>query len=346
MALFLARMALSALPIGFVFSVAPITLEEVPHIAHVAPLEAVSSTTDPAELFFVGDIMLGRAVESRMEAEGLQYPFLYTESLLSAPDISIGNFEGVVTSEHVHAPSMTFQFSIRDSYLRHLEAIGFDVLSIANNHSADYGEAETNYMRARCNELTLPCIGDAKSFGPNSVLVRTINDVDIAFVALHTTWGTLDTVAVTDAVQALASTTDMQIAYVHWGDEYVLTHNPSQQALAEQLIDAGVDVVIGHHPHVVQDVALYKGKPIFYSLGNFIFDQYFSQDVQEGAGVRMNIYTDHVVYTLVPFTSIDSRNQPRQMQEGDRARLLERVLSPIQGYPVVDFRAGSIVVPR
>jgi poly-gamma-glutamate capsule biosynthesis protein CapA/YwtB (metallophosphatase superfamily) len=346
MALFLARMAFSVLPIGFAFSVAPLTLEDIPHKVDVAHVEVVFPPTEPIELFFVGDIMLGRAVESRMEIDGLQYPFLYTESLLSVPDISIGNFEGVVTSEHMHAPSMTFQFSIRDSYLRHLEAVGFDVLSIANNHSADYGEGETNYMRTRCNELTLRCIGDAKSFGPNSVLVRTVNDVDIAFVALHTTWGTLDVVAVTDAIHALSSTTDMQVAYVHWGDEYVLTHNESQQKLAEQLIDAGADAVIGHHPHVVQDVALYKGKPIFYSLGNFIFDQYFSQDVQEGMGVRMKIYVDHVVYTLVPFTSIDSRNQPREMQEGGRARLLARVLSPIEGYPVADVPAGSIAVPR
>jgi hypothetical protein len=126
-------------------------------------------------------------------------------------------------------------------------------------------------------------------------------------------------------MRTLTKKSDMQIAYVHWGTEYELAHNAAQETLAHVLIDAGADAVIGHHPHVVQDVAFYKDKPIFYSLGNFIFDQYWDTDVQTGLGVRMTIDDGSIAYEAIPFTTAGSRVQPTIMQDADAHTLFTRI---------------------
>jgi poly-gamma-glutamate synthesis protein (capsule biosynthesis protein) len=92
--------------------------------------------------------------------------------------------------------------------------------------------------------------------------------------------------------------------YPHWGTEYALTPNKKQVRLAHEWIDAGVDVIIGHHPHVIQSVEVYKDKYIFYSLGNFIFDQYFSFNTTHGIGVSAEVYKDKIEYKIIPFANV------------------------------------------
>ena len=99
--------------------------------------------------------------------------------------------------------------------------------------------------------------------------------------------------------------TDFIIANVHWGVEYTHYFNDHQQDIAHQLIDSGVDMIIGHHPHVVQGMEVYNSKPIFYSLGNFIFDQYFSKETQEGLGVGITINDSGADLYLFPYQSVN-----------------------------------------
>src|SRR5690606_29076429 len=108
--------------------------------------------------------------------------------------------------------------------------------------------------------------------------------------------------------------------------EYELVHDELQETLAKALVDAGADAVMGHHPHVVQDVAFYDGVPIFYSLGNFIFDQYWNEHVQTGLGVEMRIEAGQIAYQLIPFTTARSRNQPMVMEAHVAEVLFDRVL--------------------
>jgi len=92
---------------------------------------------------------------------------------------------------------------------------------------------------------------------------------------------------VKEAINFLKDKTDWVIVNIHWGEEYDLNFNKIQKEIAYQLIDDGADVIIGHHPHVVQEVEVYKGRPIFYSLGNFIFDQMWSEETKKGAVVEL-----------------------------------------------------------
>lgn len=304
------------------------------------------SSTDPVTLLFVGDIMLGRKVEWYMDTHGYQYPFLNVIDFLQKPDLTIGNFEGVVTKIHIPTPSMTFQFSIREEYLPYLHEIGFDVFSLANNHTLDYGTSSLAYTRSLCASSGLVCVGTPKGIDSFSSTVIDVRGIKIGFLSLETINGLPLDSALHDELTRLASTSDTQIALVHWGTEYSLTHSYEQEQLAHTLIDYGADTIIGHHPHVIQDIELYKGKPVFYSLGNFIFDQYFSDEVQEELAVHMAIDEASIEYTLVPFTSTTTQSQPNFMTETQSQKIFQRVLPATTSSSAIDRENGTMKVQK
>jgi poly-gamma-glutamate synthesis protein (capsule biosynthesis protein) len=118
--------------------------------------------------------------------------------------------------------------------------------------------------------------------------------------------------------------TDLIIVNIHWGVEYEHVFNKTQQDLARDLIDSGADIIIGHHPHVVQGLEIYKNKPIFYSLGNFIFDQDFSRDTQEELAVEINFNPDgQAKARLYPLLSRQS--QPSLMAGKEKENYLKKI---------------------
>ena len=341
--------ALGALLFVFVPRTTEFSLFERPGFRSELLGELVSAlrnrTASSTTLFFVGDIMLGRAVEARIERDGFSYPFVSTADLISAHDLAIGNFEGVVTEVHTKAPSMTFRFSIKDEYLKQLGDVGFDVLSNANNHSLDYGVPALVYMRSRCTAYSITCVGSPLNYRPYTTKVIVVDNKRIGLIALHTLFVSPTDADIQSILAELVHESDIQIAYVHWGEEYVLTHNASQEHLAQTLIDNGVDVVVGHHPHVAQDIALYNGKPIFYSLGNFVFDQFFSNDVQEMYGVSMTIDDDTIVSTVIPFSSKETHSRPVLMLEYDAVPFIKRLFSGIASSTDVQTDTRTIRSP-
>ena len=110
--------------------------------------------------------------------------------------------------------------------------------------------------------------------------------------------------------------------YVHWGDEYVLSHNRRQKEAAQRFVEAGADIVVGHHPHVVQDIQLIDGVPVFYSLGNYIFDQYDSVATQEGLLLHLELQENALAISLVPVSSVGTLSQPGFMSSADHGQFL------------------------
>ena len=98
---------------------------------------------------------------------------------------------------------------------------------------------------------------------------------------------------------------DYTVVYTHWGDEYELIPNGGQIDLAHQFVDSGADIVIGTHPHVIQSKEVYKGAYIYYSLGNFIFDQYFNEDVRCGAVITFNLDEEGIISVEEEFIYLD-----------------------------------------
>ena len=304
-----------SLTIHFLFLVSialiPLFIPQIvlPH----ADVGSVENEFNGGSILLVGDIMLGRYVETLTEEHGEKYPFERVQNLLKSTDIAFGNFEGAVPLKHEKTRDRELRLSFRQETVPLLKDVGFDVLSLANNHSLDFGtEGYENTVRI-CESHGMVCGGHSTNLVPSSFEQFDVGDSKVGILFLHALEIDTEDEELTSLMADMKQMTDIQLAYIHWGTEYKTIHSPEQEVLAHFLIDNGFDAIVGHHPHVIQDIELYKEKPIFYSLGNFVFDQYFDDNVQTGLGVRLEIEKSGLTYTLIPFTSIDEPSQPRLM---------------------------------
>ncbi len=283
-------------------------------------------------LFFVGDIMLGRQV-AVINKNILDYNFKYWDDIVARfpqADLTIGNLEGPITERAIQSKK-TIQFRFDPKVARQLKQFGFDGFSLANNHTYDQGKLGAIETRTTLGKEDLFYFGDEYTEDKDvSVKIVKIKNIKIAFVGFNATEdGRGDCVRPQKAqscvsmqrrvniIKFLKPKANHIIVLLHWGVEYQeLKFSKNQQALGHTLVDAGADAIIGTHPHVVQPLEIYKDKPIFYSLGNFIFDQYWSKPTQKGLVVGLTIAEDGTVsWSLIPITSI--RSVPQLMEKDE-----------------------------
>jgi hypothetical protein len=317
-----------------------ISLDTPPREYHVE-----TEDKQTASLFIVGDIMLGRDVEMRIQKYGEMYPYVGVSALVAQHDAGIGNFEGTIPPLHVPTPPFTFRFSIHEDRLQTLNSIGFTILSLANNHAYDYGVEALTHTRDLCRTYNVSCVGSPVHIDAFSTAKIEIGTYTVGFFAFQTVTTSFSTTSILDVFESL-NATDYKIAYVHWGDEYAETHTKMQEIIAHALIDTGFDAVVGHHPHVIQDIEMYKGKPIFYSLGNFIFDQYFSTAVTQGLALSLLLSPFEAQYTLIPISSTSTRAQPQVATGEERAGILERISKGIVFAPGYTATSGVLRIVR
>ncbi len=197
---------------------------------------------------------------------GADYFLKNVRSILEKDDLSIVNFEGTLTKATQRA-NKKFAFKADPKYVDILTGSSVEAANIANNHSSDYGEESKTD--------TIKTLEDAKiaSFGYEQVQLIDINGVKIGLTGIYEL---AEHLAVKQQVQenitALKeASADLIIVNFHWGMEKEYVPNDTQKTLAHLAVDEGADLVIGHHPHVLQGIEEYKGKYIAYSLGNFCF---------------------------------------------------------------------------
>ncbi len=195
------------------------------------------------------------------------YPFTHVGERLRAADVLLGNLECVVSPKGVvatdHNPFRAPLFTIRL-----LKEAGVDLVTIANNHSLDFGQVAYDDMVSRLTAEGLPFIGGhSSSNGPEEPFIATVNGLKIGYLGfyLRTQEG-----LVADAVRARPKV-DVLVAFFHWGADDQTEPLKLQRDRGRALIDVGVDLVVGTHTHVLQPEEWYKGKLIFYGLGNFVF---------------------------------------------------------------------------
>lgn len=282
--------------------------------------ESILDARESESVFFLGDIMLARDVERRLAVEAPEYAFLELPILKEAKWV-VGNFEASIPETHVPTPDLTMRFSVDPSLLGILKIGGVTHLSLANNHVLDYFEDGYNSTMAELKSKGFETLGHPLRVDETSVSYLRANDRVIALIALNATYGELPETW-THVLNEAEAESDTQIAYIHWGEEYEPMHSASQEKLAHEFIDAGFDVVIGHHPHVVQDIEHYKDGLIFYSLGNFIFDQYWNADVSEGLVLELVVEKQNLAFILHPTETRTAKVQPRLMAEGDKNNFL------------------------
>jgi AmmeMemoRadiSam system protein B len=284
------------------------------------------------KMLFWGDLMLDRHVGELIGKKSLDYLFdKVDKGFFEQYDLVGANLEGAVTNGGIHYdPVMAYDFAFNPDIVEDLKKYNFNFFNIANNHINDQGLQGIKETKNNLTKLEISFSGCKEGqIGDCSGTIVDIKGKQVAFLGLSTIYSSLDMQQLQKVVGGLLESSDFLIANIHWGVEYENNFNTKQQELAHALIDMGVDCIIGHHPHVVQGVEVYKNKPIFYSLGNFIFDQYFSAETQTGLAIALEIDNKRVVFKILPFKSnlsqLEFINGDNKKQEIDKIKTWSRL---------------------
>ena len=248
-------------------------------------------------LSFVGDIMLDRGVRASVKTNfGGDYSQLFAQTApqLQASDVAFANLEGPVTDKGTDLHDL-YSFHMDPAVLAVIKTAGLNMLSFANNHVGDWGRAGFDDSIARMDAQGIGHLGAGKNKAQaGQPVIETIKGMKIGFLGFTDVGPNALAATDTESGVLLASDPDFKkiitdakkqvdalVVSFHWGVEYQ-EHTDRQTQLAHDAIDAGANVIVGTHPHVVQAVETYHGGLIAYSLGNFIFDQAFSKETMQG----------------------------------------------------------------
>jgi gamma-polyglutamate biosynthesis protein CapA len=264
-------------------------------------VEAPTGDKKGGSMLFVGDMMFDRTIRSVAEVRGGDHFFSCVADYARGFDAVVGNLEGPITAN----PSVsrttrpgddgntTFTFPTSTAGL--LARSGVTVVSLANNHILDFGRAGVGETRANLRSAEVGYFGDPLDPSGKSLVVD-VGGLRVALVGFNAFLG-VDSVKGTVAeIARVLPSVDYAIVFAHWGDEYVPA-NDFQKAAARAFVDAGAHAVIGAHPHVIQESESYKGASIYYSLGNFIFDQYWDESVRKGMVLEVLVGQDGLSFT-------------------------------------------------
>lgn len=270
-------------------------------------------------LAFVGDVALNYSIATDMEAlaagkprKGLaaDFPFTHVAERLRAADLAVGNLECVLSTKGElstwHKP-----FRCPLVGVSVMKGAGLDLVSVANNHSFDFGREGFFDMLKNLDE------GGLGSFGrgfrveaphePEEPVVRTVRGVRVGVLGYYFA----DDRKLAREVTAARARADLVVVYVHWGSEKVSDPTEEQRRQARVAIDAGADLVVGSHVHVLQPTEVYRGKLVAYGLGNFVFmGMTHEERFRRGAVLEVTLSRERLeAFELVP-TRIDDHGAP------------------------------------
>ncbi|HPO68206.1 MAG TPA: CapA family protein [Candidatus Pacearchaeota archaeon] len=298
---------------------------------------------EEVSLIAVGDISYSRGVERIVKKQNdINYPFLKIGDYLKNADLVFGNLETPITEGR---EINDFEMIFRSNPLtkKALKLNNFSILSLANNHTPNFGEKGLKdtffylekegikYVGAGENEKTAyqPVYIEKKGIKFAFFAYNDSDVVPLSYKATENFAGTafMETEKMIEAVKEAKQKSDFVIVSMHSGNEYVNKPNSSQVNFAHSAIDAGADLVIGHHPHVVQILEKYKDKYIFYSLGNFIFDQQASETRK---GLMIKVYFTKDEITKISLLPIIMKNlaQPEIADINEAKKILQRLNFP------------------
>jgi len=281
------------------------------------------ASSGDASLIFVGDIMVAET-PGELIARG-EDPFQTFAALLSSHDVRIGNLECVVaTTGTAEEKPYTFRADPRTLPVlkRH-----FDAVSLANNHSGDFGKAAFAEQLALMDTAGLPYFGGGRdATAAHAPWIVERNGVRIALLGYvefkprsfeadasrpGVAWSGEDDDVIEDIIAARrVHRADIVIPFMHWGWEDEPDPSPRLRAFARRMIDAGADMVVGGHPHVTQGAEYYRGKPIIYSLGNFLFNGFDTPATTTGWVLSARVDRTGVVDWRTHVARLDANGVP------------------------------------
>ena len=295
----------------------------------------------------VGDISLGDhplcagiGTQSKINNKTPDYPFNKIRNELHKAEILFGNLECTL-SEAGKNPLDYHSVQMRGSpsNLSGLINAGFNIMNMANNHSMQHGETpfiETVKMLEKNN--IKPCGVNFKNFRKGIPVTLTVNEITVSFIGYslrprqyfesHPLYseGYID--EITKDIQNIRDKTDVLIISLHWGDEFIERPSPEEIMLARNIIDAGADLILGHHPHVVRGIEKYNNGYIVYSLGNFVCDMLWDDSLRESFIFSCSLSKDGIKNIQITPVFINKNFQP-EVLTGKAADLLIKKINKL-----------------
>jgi len=297
-----------------------------------------SNLKQTVKLLTVGDINLGRLTGQKILDGNYDYAFEYISDYVKSFDIAFGNLESQLADlgGETQSPTNEYRFAGPPEGAEGLKQGGWDIVSTANNHMWDYGKNALFETMENLEQAGVRYTGSCRRTEDlyNPVIIE-VNNQKIAFLAStmllngyekagasdYVAWA--DSEKLTNAIKNITPDVDWIIVSLHGGTEYRATPTKEKVKLAHQLIDAGADIVIGHHTHIPQGIEEYNDGTIFYSLGNFAFWQPFGYWTENSFAVEIYLGADgNMDYKSV---AIDSGWQPKLATGENEVKILEHI---------------------
>jgi len=253
-----------------------------------------STGIEPTVVSFVGDMMWDRYIRAQADSNGYNAILKPVSDMFASSSYIISNLEGPITS---YAPVADYRvqdqnhyrFTFATTVAKTLADFGFGAVTLANNHIMDFGESGVAQTTGRLLENGVGYAGAPDD--PYTPWHADGGSVPLVLYA-YDDWYANDVGELEKRLRA-ESQDVFVVVFSHWGDDYEQEPNASQETVARRFVDAGADLVIGSHTHVIGKKEQYKGVWIYYSLGNFVFDQYFSEAVRCGAVLHVTLVPGH-----------------------------------------------------
>jgi gamma-polyglutamate biosynthesis protein CapA len=295
----------------------------------------------------VGDMMFDRGVKDNMKKHGDQYPFEKIrgaeDRFFRGVDIILGNLEGAISKPLDPIKQNDFAFGEVVGGL--LGTYNFSAVNLANNHSIDQGQDGYENTVSVLAENIVGHFGH-QTIEDSDVWKTEVGGKKVVVVGVNTIEQDYDENSALAKVKKESSDSDITIVQIHWGDEFSSSPNDFQMELGRSLVDSGADVVLGHHPHVLQGMEVYKNSPIFWSLGNFIFDQDDVEETDFGITVGLTILDEEMRIRIFPISINNS--QPDILIGKEKENILGTfsILSDIPDYMIDSVKNGLIIIEQ
>lgn len=291
-----------------------------------------SNDNKDIRILFAGDLMLDRGVRESIKKNSLDYIFEDITTLLRSSDITIANFECVACDTSIKQIDKKFTFRANPEWLSSIYNNGITHVTLTNNHSLDFGDKGLKQTVANLEYYNIKSIGynpDSNSSCLPTIIKKNENNIAVftsSFFKQNNSFLCNEPFySLSERIKTFKEANPLYLVFVclHWGVEMELIPTKEQVAQAHLLIDSGADAIIGHHPHVVQTIELYKGKCIFYSIGNFIFDN-DSAPANRGIFAEFSLANGKLkAIQIIPFNIIKSK--PKRMNKKESKKFINEI---------------------
>jgi AmmeMemoRadiSam system protein B len=297
-------------------------------------------------ILLAGDMMLGRGMKKLIKQNSIYHPFQQIVQLLRGVDIVFANLEGPVVDSTQKFSAKSLKFLFHPDVLEGVKWSKINLLSLANNHTSDVGKEGMKETRDWLEKYQIQYIGNPMS-GNQDILNSSVSTQKTVFLAFNRILPFINSheKIIENIKKAKLNNPDKYIIVsMHWGNEYQMSSYPLQRELANKIIAEGADIIIGHHPHVVQEIDIIQGKPVFYSLGNFIFDQQFLPETKEGLLVGLVVENNGITCRLFPIKN--QAGQPVLMGQSEGEIFLKNLASKSDERLWKEIEKGIIEITR